>query len=88
MSLYRGVVLIAVPFSHENLRTSLNESEPSADLLCSLGPPFELDDRRLKVILKVLHRGENRSNPNGEDGFQTGGSLPAPFGDRVDEAVE
>ena len=33
----------------------LDPSELSADLLCGLAPPFELDAERLMVVLKVLH---------------------------------
>ena len=44
-----------MPFSHENLRAFLDSSKPSADLLCCLASPFELDAERLKVLLKVVH---------------------------------
>ena len=40
---------------HEDLHPFLDPSESSADLLCGLAPPFQLDAECLKVLIEVLH---------------------------------
>ena len=54
MSLCCCFLIIPVPFPREHLRPFLDPSEPSADLMGGLAPPFGIDAERIKVLLKAF----------------------------------